>query len=285
MLLLLGSWWLYLVFTLTYQLEDLNHPLIEGNLLNMIKWEGLSFFFFLIFLSFTLLYLHIQDHRKTKALQAFFSSLTHELKTPLASMKLQTEVLVDHLMHLDINNEEKDIITKYTSRFLNDNARLEDQLDSHLQLSRVERHAPVNLTPIQLHNFLKTEVKRFPSDILFDFSQLSDEVVIMADEFALKTIIRNLIDNSIKHARVSPLKISITSKITDKVVISYTDNGDSFTGEPKELGQLFYKHNSPMGSGIGIYIIKKLMQQMQGSCAIKAKSQVSYLLEFRGKDQ
>ena len=89
MVFLLGSWWLYLVFKLANKLETLNHPLLEGNLVKMIKLEGLTFFIFLSILTVTLLYIYIQDHKKTISLQAFFSSLTHELKTPLASIKLQ----------------------------------------------------------------------------------------------------------------------------------------------------------------------------------------------------
>ena len=109
MLLLLGSWWLFLVFKLSNALEGITSQKPQGNLINMIKWEGTTFIVFLIILSITLLYIYFQDHKKTKALQAFFSSLTHELKTPLASIKLQSEVINDLLEDeaLEKNTKEK----------------------------------------------------------------------------------------------------------------------------------------------------------------------------------
>ena len=281
LLLMLGSWWLYLVFKLAFKLQDLNHPLIEGNLISMIKWEGLTFFTCLTLLTITLLYIYVQDHKKTKALQAFFASLTHELKTPLASMKLQTQVLVDHLMDLNINNEEKQIILKYANRFSDDNARLEDQLDNHLQLSRVERNASLNLNEISFSQLLKNEIKRFPDHLEIDYSQVPNDLKLFTDEFALKTILRNLIDNSIKHAKSDPLNITITAHESK---VRYSDNGKKFSGDTKRLGSLFYKHHSPQGSGIGVYIIKKLMLQMKGSLIITNHNSLQFHLNFPKKE-
>jgi signal transduction histidine kinase len=282
MLLLLGSWWLYLVMKLASKLKDLNHPSIEGNLVSMIQWEGVTFFIFLIILTITLLYIYLSDHKKTRSLQAFFSSLTHELKTPLASIKLQSQVLLDHIDESSLPNSEKIFLNKYTTRLANDSLRLEDQLDKHLQLSRIERGAFLNLRSINLYNFIQNEIKRYT-----DFIEISVEIndtrsLIKADDFALQTVIRNLLENSIKHAHVDTIKCKFhTVREDDIIKLFYTDNGQSFTGDSSKLGELFYKHNSPQGSGLGLYIIKKLMYLMGGKPHISANENLIFELHFK----
>lgn len=279
-LLLLGSWWLYLVFNLAVKLEDANIDGLNGNYLKMIQWEGASFFLLLFILTALFLYTYINDLKKTKALQSFFASLTHELKTPLASMKLQTQVLADIIEESKIDKTEKAKIDKYLNRLLDDNLKLENQLDNHLQLSRVQRHSILNLTQINLTSFIKKEIKRF--DINFTLKP-DKEFFIIADDFALKTIFRNLIENSQRHCE-SP---NPTFEIKNNTLY-YTDFGSHFSGDLKSLGRLFYKHNSPKGSGIGLYLIKQLMQQMNGKMEVELHDTTLYFAltfpEIKGID-
>jgi signal transduction histidine kinase len=282
MLLLLGGWWLYLVMKLASKLKDLNHPSIEGNLVSMIQWEGVTFFIFLIILTITLLYIYLSDHRKTRSLQVFFSSLTHELKTPLASIKLQSQVLLDHIGESSLPKSEKDFLNKYTTRLANDSIRLEDQLDKHLQLSRIERGAFLNLRSINIYNFIQNEIKRYK-----DFASFSVEIddktsLIKADDFALQTIIRNLIENSIKHSNIDNINCRFNSVTEGNIIkLFYTDNNKSFSGDTTKLGELFYKYNSPQGSGLGLYIIKKFMYLMGGKPHISVNESIVLELHFK----
>ena len=228
-------------------------------------------------------YIYFQDHKKTKSLQAFFSSLTHELKTPLASIKLQTQVLDDFISEGNFPDKDKEKISKYTKRLLSDAVRLEDQLDNHLQLSRVERKALLSLSSINICTFLDKETKRYNESIEFEIlNSTNTPIYIHADDFALRTILRNLIDNSIKHVKSTPIKAEF--KIiphSSHVKIYYQDNGDFFCGQVSHLGRLFYKHNSPKGSGIGIYLIKSLMEKMGGLFEIKQSKNLQTILTFK----
>ena len=53
-----------------------------------------------------------------------------------------------------------------------------------------------------------------------------------------------------------------------QVALSYRDGG-SFGGDPRRLGSLFYKFDSPKGSGIGLYLVKKLVRKMRGRFSIR----------------
>jgi len=286
---MLGGWWLYLVFKLANKLSVLNHPSIEGNLIRMIQWEGLTFFIFLLVLTITFLYIYIQDYNKTKSLQAFFASLTHELKTPLASMKLQSQVITDLVDNLG-EHDFKVKLQKYTKRLSDDSLRLEDQLDNHLQLSRLERNAPLNLREIQIGDFIKQEVKRYEDLVTIEIREENPDIKIKADDFALQTIFRNLIENSITHVKNSP--VTIVCEIIqddDFIKIEYSDNGAAFTGLTSKLGELFYKHNSPKGSGIGLYLMNTLTKKMHGQMKITSHPNLVFsfhfpMIEFKEKN-
>lgn len=263
MLFLLGSWWLYLVFKLANKLNELEHPLMQGNLVAMVKYEGASFIIFLFVLTGTLLYIYLQDFKKTKSLQAFFSSLTHELKTPLASMKLQAQVIQSLIEDIEIDAKIKSKLNKYAERLSNDGSRLEDQLDNHLQLSRVERNSDLNLRTINFNEFAKKESLRFKDRLKFTIDD--NDIFILADDFALQTILRNISENAIKHSGEENASIHYSfQQIQNKLIVHIKDNGSKFSGDINQLGQLFYKYNSPKGSGIGLYLAKKLMSQMNG---------------------
>jgi signal transduction histidine kinase len=96
-ILALGSWWLYLIVKYGEKVASITGDDGGNKVLKMVKWEGGTFFTLLILLSMSLLFLYFKDQKKTKGLQAFFASMTHELKTPLASIKLQAEVISEDL--------------------------------------------------------------------------------------------------------------------------------------------------------------------------------------------
>jgi len=282
-ILTLGFWWLYLIFKLSIKLSDLQHPAIEGNLINMVKWEGLTFFVLLIALSFFLLYLYLQDFKKTKSIQAFFSSLTHELKTPLASMKLQAEVMNDFIEDLDEKDLIKNKLKKYSERLLVDNKKLETQLDNHLQLARIERGANINEREISLFQFLTNLVQEYQNEATITLVNIDNNFNVAADDFALKTVFKNLIENSIKHVKLSTIEIKIEVTNNDSRFISllYTDNGEGFLGNRENLGTLFYKFNSPQGSGIGLYIVKNLIESMRGRFLIVNTTPLEFQIDLK----
>lgn len=279
MLLALGTWWLYLVFKLANKLSTLNHPTLEGNLISMIKWEGATFLLFLLVLTVTLTYVYLLDLKKTKALQAFFSSLTHELKTPLASMKLQTEVLSDLIESSDLADAIKVKIETYTQRLLTDSVQLEDQLDNHLQLSRVERDSPLNLRPIEVEDFIKKEARRVKMNI--EIKSLTEGQMIMADDYALQTILRNLFENTRTHHPEYNVITVTVNQTEQNIKLTYSDGSPHYKGDSDRLGELFYKHNSPKGSGIGLYLVRRLMYKMQGKAQINTRDEFVIELFFQ----
>lgn len=280
MLLGLGSWWLYLVFKLHSTLIDINLPRLgsQERFLNMMKWEGSFFFIFLILLGASLFIMYIRDMRKTRAMQIFFASLSHELKTPLASMRLQAEVIKDLI---EDESHSHDQLSDLTGRLIEDTHKFETELEKSLQLSRIEQDAAINLVPVSLGRFLKRQEQKLPKGLTLKLDIQEGAEEVMADEQALNMIFRNLFENTNRHQKESSL-ISITARRkNNEVEVLYNDHGKKFEGNVSELGHLFYKFNSSKGSGVGLYLIKNLMRKMQGHLEIHNHSNLKFELTFK----
>ena len=264
LVLALGAWWLYLLTVLSRMIG----PTSSG-VINMVKWEGSTFLILIVASSLTLMYLYARDLKKTRALQALFASLTHELKTPLASMRLQAEVIRDLIADESHDHTQ---LTSLTTRLIQDTTKFEHELDKGLQLSRVEKDGALTLVPIDLTRFVKKFVTRTQLPI-----QITGQGTVMADEMALTMIFRNLLENTQRHNPKTP-KVLITLA-SDQLI--YNDHGPEFSGSRQRLGQLFYKHDSKKGTGIGLYLITQLMRAMRGSLSYSSQGPLVFTLRFQ----
>lgn len=276
-ILLLGSWWLYLIFTYGTIIEKytLNNGSFKlNNFVSLIKWEGGAFLCLLILLSGTILFLFIKDQKKTKSLQAFFASLTHEMKTPLASIRLQADV-IDEI----VENSKLTQLDSLSKRLIEDTTKLEVQMDKVLQLSRIERGGNLNPIPIDLNYFKEVIAKNGQLlQIELNTEKFSN---FMADQMAFELILKNLFENTLIHTDQNHAKIQIFKKgNSDEVILEYQDHGN-YQGPLKKIGKLFFKYNSSKGSGIGLYLVTKLMDKMNGSFKIQSTNPMSFELTFK----
>lgn len=275
-LLAIGAWWLFLITHFEEILARTDHH----RLTKMLTWEGGTFFFLLSLISLSLFFLYLADLKQTKALQDFFASLTHELKTPLASIKLQGEVLSEI-----IEGKNDPELKKLLARLITDTGKLEGQMDKLLQLSRMERGGNLNLVSIKLIPFIKNMSKVITRDdgVVINIDASDNDTTIIADEFALELIMKNLFENSKIHAKSKNITIKVQSSEKD-VHLAYVD-GAEFNGDPKKLGTMFYKHNSKKGSGIGLYLIKKLLAKMHGDINIETTPHLIFNLYFKKSEE
>ncbi len=260
-LLMIGAWWVYIMINFD---SFLGHS-DRARITKMLAWEGGSFLVLLMLLSVSLLSLYLKDQGKTKSLQAFFASLTHELKTPLASIRLQGEVINEIL-----ESKNDPTLNKLIGRLIDDTAKLETQMDKILQLSRIERGGELNLTSLSLVPFIKKLAKTWVPDHEVEIIANDTLGSIEVDEFALQLIMKNLLENTRIHTTSKKIQIKITED-QNTLLFSYFDHGE-FKGDIEKLGTIFYKHNSTKGSGIGLYLSQKLLEKMDGDLRISPRS-------------
>ncbi len=283
----LGTWWLYLIIQYGEKLAKVAGGKDTAGIVAMVKWEGLTFFALLLLLTASLLFLYFKDLKKTKSLQAFFASMTHELKTPLASVKLQGEVLADTVERIDLKRLSEEVeykenlhkrMNRLSERLVEDANKLETTMDKILQLSRLEGGGDLHLSSVNLSEAFDEVFNRYNKELELDV-HWGHEHPIMADEFALHLILKNLLENTIHHSGSRKISIS-TKNSSEGVELRYCDHG-KFNGDPQKLGNLFYKYNSKNGSGIGLYLTKNLMTKMKGSWKFENHDELTFILQFK----
>ena len=277
-ILALGSWWLYLIVKYGEKVASITGDESGNKVLKMVKWEGGTFLTLLILLSMSLLFLYFKDQKKTKSLQAFFASMTHELKTPLASIKLQAEVISEDL---EEKGEEK--IQTLVNRLLQDTQKMETQMDKILQLSRLEGGGTFHLGKVNLENAWSSSLNQWNNDLQVE-GEIPKDITVLGDDLAISLIFRNLFENTKNHSTDKKCQIQI-KEVGQTIELVYSDSG-VFEGDSQKLGTLFYKHNSKKGSGIGLYLIGRLMETMKGSLQIETQPKMKFTLVFmKGVEQ
>jgi signal transduction histidine kinase len=275
-ILALGVWWLYLINKFSNMTDQTQLPSPE-KLNKMILWEGGTFIILLFLISATLLFYYLKDQAKTKSLQTFFAGLTHELKTPLASIRLQADVISNFA-----EDSNSDRLMKLSNRMVEDTQKLEVQMDKILQLSRIEQGGVLNPVQINPQQFITSIIKDWSQELSINVSNQNNIKNIWADEFALELIFKNLLENTKNHSQSTCVNIEI-KKLESTIAITYRDNG-VFEGDSNKLATLFYKFNSSKGSGIGLYLSKRLMEKMNGELKIETNPHLVFKLYFLGRN-
>jgi signal transduction histidine kinase len=93
-----------------------------------------------------------------------------------------------------------------------------------------------------------------------------DLPAIHGDTSALQLILRNLVENSVRHGDRSLIHIVVEARRAGSVVeLHYRDDGRGFEGDPATLGRLFLRGGESRGTGVGLYLVRVLMDRMGGS--------------------
>ncbi|MBR3058313.1 MAG: HAMP domain-containing histidine kinase [Clostridiales bacterium] len=202
------------------------------------------------------------------------ATLSHDIKTPIASIRAYAEGLGANLdstpekraMYVDVIMKKSDEVTKVT----------DDLLLHSLSDMRMLKVEPKEM---EISAFAKEAITDLdPEGKDIKFSSPDFEAVVMADRDRLLQCVENLINNARKYAK-APIEVSLLEE-KENVLIQVKDHGDGIPNEDLPfIFDKFYRghnHGSLPGSGLGLYIVKYLMEQMYGD--VKLQNQKDGLL-------
>lgn len=212
-----------------------------------------------------------KNRKYEKARTDMIAGISHDLRTPLTAMKGTIKGLLDGVASTP---EQQKKFLQAAYRRTGDMDMLLNQL---LYLSRMETgNMPISMQKIEIGDFLKNYVKgkqevigSVQEEITVDTKGITARVLIDPEQF--QRILDNLVENSRKYGETTPLKMKIKLEKTPKgVSICFQDNG---VGVPEEklpyIFEEFYRgdesRNKKEGNGLGLYIVKYLMEAMGGS--------------------
>jgi signal transduction histidine kinase len=263
----LATWWTTLIFRQAQRIAELEAQNGQSSGLVAEQWartrlmlvgESSIFLLLLLGLSALMVWLYWRENLRARSMQAFFAGVTHELRTPLTSMRLQAEAIAEGDQRLEL-----------ARRLLEDSHRLESQIDKTLELARIEGGGPLAEQEIPLRGWIERTVASIAAAYgpkLQVQVRLEGEIApIQADAAAVQMIIRNLIENSARHAGVDTVKIELqVTQSGARVQVLYRDNGVGSSADPQRLGTLFGRGESSVGVGVGLYLVRALMHRMGG---------------------
>lgn len=243
----LSVWWLYFGLTQLELLEGIEGTEKVITQQRMLIWEGISLVVSILIGGGALAYLAYSERKERKRIEEFFSVFSHELKTPLTNIQLQAESLGANKL---IESTQRLLVHLDNAMFV---AKLPDKLFHE---------------EVELNSFIRSLARRWSS---LDIDCVGD-AVIEIDKRIFEAIFQNLFSNSVIHGSASRVEIKIDD-CKDDVTISFSDNGIGFKGDFSKLGRKFYRSSKTSGSGLGLYIVKELLNKMGGKISFKEQKQ------------
>jgi hypothetical protein len=260
----LTGWW---VVHGLYQLARFSE-LKVGAESELARWhrmyvsEGATLILLLFAGGAALLYYIATEVRRARRVREFFAAFTHDLKTSLASLRLQAESLDE-----DLQDGPQ---ARLARRLLKDTVRLSLQLENSLFLASAD-DALLHIENLDA----RLEALRIRNDWPDLTVDVEGHATVRADARAFESILKNLIQNAVVHGRASQVRIRIEAADAEKVRIRIEDNGRGFKGDVNELGRMFHRPVGTSGSGIGLYLVSMLTKRMGGSVLFSTTSAAS----------
>jgi signal transduction histidine kinase len=194
----------------------------------MIGWEGSAWIVLLVLGGAALVVLVQRETRRAHRIREFFASFSHEIKTSLASLRLQAEAL----------KEEMTGKSPILDRLISDTVRLQVQLENSLFFASQD-NLKLYVEPVSLSAMIERMREHFP-DLKIS---LSSDTTVLGDDRALRTIFSNLLQNAIVHGGASAVTVKCEAA-GGRVKVQVEDDGRGFKGETKKLGELFHRLTS-----------------------------------------
>jgi two-component system, OmpR family, phosphate regulon sensor histidine kinase PhoR len=252
----------------------------KGIFLEMTGWLFLIIFFLiLVILCFTYISFTVIKQKKLSEMKNdFINNMTHELKTPISTITLASEVLLN-----SSKSTSTEKLRRYAKIIYDENQRLRLQVDQVLRMAQFEKkNESINKECIDIHELLQTTInnlclEQIDKNVNVTYRLEAINHYANVDPVHFTNIITNLVDNAIKYSN-EPTEIMIISRNIDHgIIVSFCDNGIGIhDNEQKLIFDNFYRvptgdvHNVK-GFGIGLYYVKKIIEAHGGWIKIESE--------------
>jgi two-component system sensor histidine kinase QseC len=188
----------------------------------------------------------------------FTADAAHELRTPLAALKAQTQVAQAAASESERQHALQKIVASCD--------RATHLVEQMLTLARLDATTPHALQPVALRPLAEDVLSALAGDAVArdcDLVLRDGEAIIAGNPVLLRVLLRNLIDNALKHAGALHIEVAIVTT-GNETVLSVTDDGKGISATEREcLGQRFRRFTSAdfsSGSGLGLSIVRRIAE-------------------------
>ncbi len=209
----------------------------------------------------------------------FINNMTHELKTPISTISLASQMLKDKTVPTALKNFDQ-----ISSIIENESKRLGFHVEKVLQMAIIDKGGlQLKRKKLNVHSLLKhilvntnLKVKDQNGSLVNKFT--ATELEIYADELHISNVFANLLDNAIKYSKNMPEIEVCTKNLNGHVIVSIKDNGIGIRKEnQKKIFEKFYRVptgnlHDVKGFGFGLSYVKKIIEEHKGHIKLTSES-------------
>lgn len=208
----------------------------------------------------------------------FLSIASHELKTPITSMRLQTQMTERNLQKSESKTLSPEKLEKYFDTSNKQLDKLTRLIDDLLDTTRI-RAGKLTVDPVEVNftQLINDILERYEDQLseancLMDI-EIQKNIIVYCDPFRAEQVIVNLISNVIKYAHGKPVAIKLFQE-HGQAFLTIEDAGPGIA--PEKVEAIFErfkrgnKHEGISGLGLGLYIAKQVMDAHHGSITVKS---------------
>jgi len=207
----------------------------------------------------------------------FINNMTHELKTPISTISLASQMLLDNTV-----NTTPSVIERISGVIYAESNRLSQQVEKVLQMAIFnEGRLKMKFKNFDMHELISTVVRNFEIRVHSDNGQISliknaSDFTIFGDQVHITNVLFNLLDNAVKYRKENPVIEVVTENYKNKLVISVKDNGIGIAKEhQKQIFERFYRVptgnlHDVKGFGLGLHYVYKIIEAHNGTIEVES---------------
>lgn len=208
----------------------------------------------------------------------FINNMTHEFKTPIATINLALDSIRNPKV---IDDKEK--VLRYLGMIKEENKRMHAQVENVLRISKLERNElNINKDRLKLHDLVEdavTHVQLIVEDRkgYINLHLDAPKSSILANETHFTNVVVNMLDNAIKYSDEAPKIDVYTENIGNSVLLKIVDQGNGMSKQVlKRIFEKFYREHTGnvhnvKGHGLGLAYVKKIVEDHQGQISAESE--------------
>lgn len=250
-------------------------------ILSTISWILIlsAIFIFIIILSFaSALYQLIRQKQISEIKTDFINNMTHEFKTPIATINLA----IDSIRNPKIIGDKEKVI-RYSEMIREENKRMHAQVENVLRISKLEKNQlDLSKDVVDLHDIIDDAVSHVALIIrdregFIEKNLEARQSEILASKFHMTNVITNILDNAIKYSEGPPEIRIKTENAGNNIVLKISDNGIGMSKHvQRKVFNKFYREetgniHNVKGHGLGLSYVKSIVERHQGHVYLESE--------------
>ena len=224
------------------------------------------------------LYQLIKQRQISQIKTDFINNMTHEFKTPIATINLALDAIRNPKI---INDQDK--VKRYLGMIKDENKRMHAQVENVLRISKLEKNElNISKVRVRLHDLINDAVAHI--ELIVEnrngYVETHFEAIncdVLANETHFTSVIVNMLDNAVKYSNDEP-KIDIyTENVGNNILLKIKDQGNGMTKSvQKRVFEKFYREHTGdvhnvKGHGLGLAYVKRIVDDHQGHVSVESE--------------